>query len=133
VSEPEKTPDSAKRQQPLIACPGVGQHSLTQSSNDVGNDAIGELLDFVLQRQLPLLHAREFQLVAIAGLAEHFDLLIEPTMLSLEQGQDLARIIVIHTGTLQHGRIIVTQPYHRRAAWSASQAVRFPSDKWVIS
>ena len=103
------------------------------SGDDVWNDAIGELLDFVLQRQLALLHPRQLELVAIACLAEQLDFLIEATMLGLQQGQDLARVIVIHRSILQHGGIIVTPPRHRRTASATGQTVLFASDKSIKS
>jgi hypothetical protein len=82
-----------KGNQKFCACPDVGQAVL---GNDVGNDAVGEQLNFVLQRQFTLLHAGELKLVAVAALAQKFDFLIEAPMLNLQQGQDLAWIIIVH-------------------------------------
>ena len=38
-----------------------------------------------------------------------FDFFVETAMFGLEQGQDLARIVVVHKPILQHGRFVVTR------------------------
>jgi hypothetical protein len=82
-----------------------------RSSDDVGNDAVGNQLDFVFQRQLLLLHPGELKLVAVAGRAKQLDFLIQAAVLRLEKLQNLPRIIVIHAPVLQEARPAVT---HRR-------------------
>jgi len=79
------------------------------SGDDVWNDPVRELLDLVLQRQLALLHAREFQLIAIAGRAEQLNFFVEAPVLGLQQGQNLLRVVVVHQPVLQEARAAVTR------------------------
>ena len=80
----------------------------SRSGDNVGNDTVRELLNFVLESQLALLHPSKLKLVAISGLAHPFNLFVEAPVLNLEHGQHLARIIVIHVLALQEARTIVT-------------------------
>ena len=96
------------------------------SGDNVWNDAIGELLDFVLQRQLALLHPRQLELVAIARCAKQLDFLVEAAMLRLEKLQNLPRIIIIHAPVLQEARPAVTH-WRSTANRSAGEPFR---EKW---
>jgi len=104
--EGEETLDSTNRQWPSAQCPGFGQ---AESGDDVGNDAVGELLDLVLKRQLTFLHPGKLKLVAIARHAQQLNLVLETPVFRLEQSQNFPRIIVIHGFILQEARIIVTR------------------------
>ena len=78
------------------------------SGEDVRNDSIGELLDFVLERQLALFHPGKLELIAIACRAHSLNFLVETPMFALEHDQHFARVVVIHAFILQEPRHIVT-------------------------
>jgi hypothetical protein len=79
------------------------------SGDDVGDNAVGKLLDFILEDQFPLFHPRQLELVAIAAGSKQLDFLVEAAVLDFQQRQNLPRIIVIHASILQEGRTIVTR------------------------
>src|SRR5512140_924108 len=78
-----------------------------RSGDNVGNDAVRELLDLILERQLAFLHPGKLKLVAIASLAHPLNLLVQAPVFNLEQGQQLPWVIVVHALNLQEARTIV--------------------------
>ena len=88
-----------------------------QSGDDVGNDAVGDQLDLILQRQLFFLHPRKLELVAIAGRSEQLDFLVEAVMVGLEEHEDFSGFVVIYVVVLQESRFAVTiaEPRSERA------------------
>jgi hypothetical protein len=78
------------------------------SGNDIRDDPVSQLLDFVLQRQLLLLHASKLELIAIPAGSKHLDFPIETAVLDLEKFKYLSRIVVVHEPILQEVRLIVT-------------------------
>ena len=66
------------------------------SGKEVGNNPVGKLGDLVLEHQLALLEPSNLDLVGRTGLPKRLDLVVESTMLGLEHGEDLPRIVVVH-------------------------------------
>jgi hypothetical protein len=106
VSEREETPDSTNGQPSSVQCPEFGQ---AESGDDVRDNAVGELLDLIFERQLPLLHPGELKLVAIARHTQQLNLFLETPVFRLEQSQNFPRIIIIHALILQEASIAVTR------------------------
>jgi len=78
------------------------------SGEDIWNDAIGELLDLILERQLALFHPGKLQLIAIARRSHSLNFFVEAPMFALEHDQHFPRVIVVHAFILQEPRSIVT-------------------------
>jgi hypothetical protein len=68
----------------------------SRSSDDVRDDAIAEVGDFVFQQQFALLQAGYFELIGGPVEAERLDFFVKTTMFRLEHVEHLAGIIIIH-------------------------------------
>lgn len=73
----------------------IGTLAARDSGDDVGDNAVIELVDFVLQQQLALFQPGDFQLVDSPLFAQGQDLLVQAAMLGLQQLQQLPGIVVV--------------------------------------
>jgi hypothetical protein len=106
----------------------------SRSGNDVGDNPVGNLLDFILQGQLSLLHPGQLKLVAIARNSQQFDFSVEAAMLGFQKRQHLLRIVVVHPFALQEARIAVTRPtVIGKPLDPSAEPMRIPSDKCLVS
>ena len=74
----EETPDAAQGNREPVDCPGEG----LPSGNDIGDETVGNRLDFILQPKLSLFEPRQLELVRRTGRLKCPDLLVEPPMLA---------------------------------------------------
>ena len=108
--------------------------SKDSSSDDVGRDAVGELLDFVAQVQFALFHPRQLKLIAIARFAHSLNVGVEPAVFDFQHRHDFARIVVVHFFILAQLRfaVIPRRVSGRPLRW-AGKPLRYSSDKSSIS
>ena len=78
-------------------------------SEDVRDDRVGQRRNLVLEHQLALLEAGDFDLVDRTRRPQCFDFFIEPTMLAFKKDQYLSRIVIVHGRCLDEAADGVTR------------------------